>query len=123
MNVMLPPMVENSRVFLQRLGYNEHRYHGATDPNFTKRISGARFPRFHVYLDERPDGLLLKLHIDMQESTAFGSRHHGVENGEVVEKEITAIRAYANALLKEEHKPKETPAEKKGGFFSRLFGK
>lgn len=122
MNIKLPRLPDNSRVFLQRLGYNEHRYRGATDPNFTKRMGGERFPRFHVYIEERPDGLILKLHIDMQESTAFGSRHRGVEDGEAVMAEATAIRQYGDALLKQASAPREPERTKKGGFFSRLFG-
>ncbi|MEK7481324.1 MAG: hypothetical protein AAB633_01080 [Patescibacteria group bacterium] len=92
MTITLPSTNENIRVVMQRLGYNEHHDRNATEPSFAMRLSGARFPRFHGYIEERPDGWALKLHLDMQESKAYGSRHGGEYEGELVEREAARIQ-------------------------------
>lgn len=92
MTITLPNTNENIRVVMQRLGYNEHRDSHATEPSFAMRLSGARFPRFHAYVEERADGWALKLHLDMQESKAYGSRHGGEYDGELITKEAARIQ-------------------------------
>lgn len=92
MNIKLPPVAENIRVFMQRLGYNQHRDFHATEPSFTLRLTGARFPRFHGYVEEATDEWVLRLHLDMQESKAYGSRHGGEYEGELLEREAARIR-------------------------------
>ena len=109
---------------MQRLGYNEHRDRHATEPSFTMRLSGAWYPRFHGYIEERSDAWLLKLHLDMQESKAYGaSRHGGVYEGEIIAKEAARIQQMVSLLQKEDASRASTAQpEEKRGFFARLFG-
>lgn len=112
---------ENIRVVMQRMGYNEHRDRFATEPSFTLRLSGERYPRYHGYIEERPDGWLLKLHLDMQESKAYGSRHGGVYDGEIIAQEAARIQRMVSLLQKEDAARVGQPEEKRG-FWGRLFG-
>ena len=124
MVIKLPRVNENIRVIMQRMGYNEHRDRHATEPSFTMRLSGAWYPRFHGYIEERSDAWLLKLHLDMQESKAYGpSRHGGVYEGEIIEQEAARIQRMTSLLQKEDatRAAVVTPQEKRG-FFTRLFG-
>ena len=116
-------LTSNYRVFLQRLGYSEHRYAGQTEPNFTKRLSGNRFPRVHVYVQRSDAGLSLNMHLDMQESRTHGSRHGGVYEHELLDSEAERIKKMAD--LEQESasgEQEETPPEKKKSLFRKLFG-
>ncbi len=110
---------------MQRLGYNEHRYRGQTEPNFTRRLSAARFPRVHVYINDSDSGLTLNMHLDMKESQASGSRHGGVYNHELLDAEADRIRKMAD--LEQASVPQNaeiatsTPPKKKS-LFKKLFG-
>jgi hypothetical protein len=112
---------ENSRVLMQRLGYNEHRYRGQTEPNYTRRLSGARFPRLHAYVDDAGDKILIKLHLDMQESSASGSRHGGVYEHEFLDQEAARIKKYIE-LQRGQEKSMGQEKPKKRGLLGRIFG-
>lgn len=123
MIIKLPHVKENIRVTMQRLGYNEHRDRHAVEQNFVMRLSGERYPRFHGYVEEKPDGFLLKLHLDMQETKVYGSRHGGVYDGEIIENEAARIQRMVLLLQKEDaSRVAAQPLQEKRGFFSRLLG-
>lgn len=124
MKISIDGVSQNYRVFLQRLGYSEHRYRGQTEPNFTRRLGPQRFPRVHVYVRPLGERLQLNMHVDMQESTASGSRHGGIYDHELLAAEAERIKKVA-ALQKNETRDEERqPAgeEKKKSLFRKLFG-
>ncbi|OGL89325.1 hypothetical protein A3H75_02565 [Candidatus Uhrbacteria bacterium RIFCSPLOWO2_02_FULL_51_9] len=123
MVIKLPRVSENIRVIMQRLGYNEHHDRHAVEQNFVMRLSGERYPRFHGYVEEKPDGFLLKVHVDMQETKVYGPRHGGVYDGELLEQEAARILRMVSLLQKEDAARVVTvPLKEKRGFFTRLLG-
>ena len=88
---------DSPRNFVRHLGYAEHHDRHATAPSFTKRLSREFYPRYHLYYDERPDGLMLKLHLDQKRPSYEGSHaHSGEYDGAVVEREISRIKGLLN---------------------------
>lgn len=119
MIIKIPKIAENSRILMQKLGYNEHRHKETMEQNYTRRLSPERYPRLHAYLEEKPGGLLIKLHLDMQESKAFGRKHGGVYEHELLVQEGERIRKFVSLQAGQEKV--EDKGEKKG-FWGRLFG-
>ncbi len=96
MNLLIPKEKLNDTPlnFVRRLGYAEHRDAHATAPSFTRRAARDFFPRYHLYYDERPDGLMLKLHLDQKKPSYEGSSaHSGDYDGSAVEREIARIKS------------------------------
>lgn len=101
-------------------------YHERRDPytgkmSFAKRAGGeGHYPRFHVYLIDRPGEVAVDLHLDQKKPSYGGGTHAhaGEYEGRVVEEEGRRIQAIAATLLQEPVGVEET----KKGFFSKLFG-
>ena len=119
MIVKIPKTAENTRVLMQRLGYNEHKYKESIEPNYTRRLAASRYPRLHAYIEEKSDGILLKLHLDMQESKAYGRKHGGVYEHELLDREAGRIKKY---VLIQQAQEEIEYKQKKSGFWERLFG-
>lgn len=79
------------RVLMQRAGY-AHSVTRKGKESYVRRLRGAEFPRFHVYLDDTNNGFTVSIHLDQKgacyEST---SAHSGEYDGELVEKEAKRI--------------------------------
>ncbi len=84
----------NTLVAIQRCGYARFRDPRTGDESFTRRLGTGFYPRFHLYVEERGDQLLLKLHLDQkQPSYGVGHKHSGEYEGLTIETEARRISA------------------------------
>jgi len=62
--------------------------------NFMRRLSGYDYPRFHIYVHEETDALVINLHLD-QKKPSYGSAaaHSGEYEGETVAAEAQRIKS------------------------------
>ncbi|MBT4849842.1 hypothetical protein HON36_03245 [Candidatus Parcubacteria bacterium] len=78
---------------MRRLGYHPHR----NKDSYAKRLSNGEFPRFHVYLNQRDEGLQVSIHLD-QKAACYESHtaHSGDYDGELLEQEKQRIISLLN---------------------------
>ncbi len=84
----------SSENFLRSAGYFilSDRRSGKT--SFARRIYGDRYPRFHIYLNEKEDEIFFNLHLDQKEVSYRGqSSHSGEYDGRVVEEEASRLKS------------------------------
>ena len=80
--------------FLQKAGYAYVQDYNATQQSFSRRLSGGRYPRFHIYINEIDNQQEIDLHLDQKApSYAGSSAHSGEYDGPAVESEIERIKA------------------------------
>ncbi len=74
---------------MRRAGYHFDRQDSSTgDDSYIARLSGAFYPRFHVYVRSDDKGVVLRLHLDQKRPSYPGSHAHNAEyDGDVVERE------------------------------------
>jgi len=79
---------------MRRAGYHFDRQDSSTgDDSYISRISGASYPRFHVYVRSDKKGVVLRLHLDQKRPSYSGSHAHNAEyDGEVVERECARLK-------------------------------
>ena len=120
MKTIITNLKDSPRNLIRRAGYAEHYDARSRETSYYRRLDRNIFPKFHVYLNERPDGVEVSLHIDQkQPSYGVGSMHSGDYEGPRVEAELERIReSFENAAPPE----REAEEPKKRGFFSKLFG-
>ncbi|MDP2683428.1 MAG: hypothetical protein Q8P20_00060 [bacterium] len=58
-----------------------------------RRLSGANYPRFHLYIKERDNGLEFNLHLDEKQPSYQGhTAHSGQYDSELVQQEMERIK-------------------------------
>lgn len=115
------PLSDNARNFMRRLGYGEHIGHGQ-QISFSRRLSGADFPRHHAYVEDRLGGIQINLHLDQKPANlGSGAMHGGEYEGPLVEKEMERIKSMINSWKPSVAAASTEPEEKKG-FWNNLFG-
>lgn len=88
--------IGNSAVFIRRCGYGEYYDKRLKKVSYMKRVRMSdMFPRYHVYIEEEADTVVLDLHLDQKRPSYEGSAMHAGEyEGTVVEKEAERIRGF-----------------------------
>lgn len=122
MQTFIPgPLSDHARNLMRRLGYGElGKSSGQT--SFAKRISGADFPRFHAYVENKDGGIEINLHLDQKGASHEGSHaHSGEYAGPLVEQEMKII-VYNIDLIKNDQfgntpKPSPSSSDKKSKFW------
>jgi hypothetical protein len=115
------PLPDNPRNLMRRANYGEHTGHEG-QVSYVRRLSGADYPRFHVYLEESARGLSINIHVDQKRPSYQGSHaHSGEYDGPMVEQELDRIVSTFGAAPSAPPAPSEAPEEKKG-FWGTLFG-
>ncbi len=105
--------------FLRRAGYGELQGRHATERSWFKRFGSEFYPRYHAYVGQKPDGFVVKLHLDQKRPSYEGtSMHAGEYDGPAVEREAQRLRDVAEKLT---NAPQE-PEERSKGFFAKLLG-
>jgi hypothetical protein len=129
MKIIISGPKDNPRTLIRRAGYGEHYDNRSGQISYVRRLDRNIFPKFHVYLDERQDGVEISLHIDQkQPSYGAGHMHSGDYEGPRVEQELERIKqVFENASANTSPQPSPNIGEgdnqpKKRGFFSKLFG-
>ncbi len=86
------PRPSNSPVAIRRCGYAQFRDPRSGDFSYTRRLGTGFYPRFHLYVEERDDVIMLNLHLDQkQPSYGAGHMHSGEYDGPAVENEAARI--------------------------------
>ena len=68
--------------------------------NLVRKLLGANYPRFHVYLKQQGDRYNFSLHLDQKQPSYSGSHaHSGEYDGPLVEGEADRIRQQLNVIL------------------------
>jgi hypothetical protein len=119
MKIILKNLKDNPKTLIRRAGYGEHYDPRSGETSYSRRLDRTIFPKFHVYLNEVPNGVEISLHLDQkQPSYGVGHMHSGDYDGPAVERELERIRQAFESI-----EPPVSPEEpKKKGFLGRLFG-
>jgi hypothetical protein len=111
------PLPDRPETLIRRAGYAEHRDRHNPEMSYTHRLGSEFYPRFHVYIHHRNDGVVFNLHLDQKKSSyGTGAAHGGEYDGPTVEREGQRIQQF---ITNYQPLAKEEP---KRGFFGRMFG-
>lgn len=119
MKIFIPhPLPDHSTTLIKRAGYAEHHDRQSGETSYTHRLGPEFYPRFHVYIEERPDGASFNLHLDQKRPSYGGGTHAhaGEYDGPTVESEAARLRDF---VANYQSSPQE---EQRKGFWSRLLG-
>lgn len=120
MELFIPnPLLDRPENLIRRAGYAEHRDRHSPEVSYTHRAGPDFYPRFHVYIKTRNDGIVFSLHLDQKRPSYGGGTHAhaGEYEGSTVEREAERIR---QSIVS--HQSGAAPESSKPGFFGRLFG-
>jgi len=85
---------QNLKVLITRLGYHQQIERRSGEISYIKRLSGSGYPRFHLYINEREDGLEFSLHLDEKKPSYQGqTAHSGQYEGDLVMNEVARIKS------------------------------
>lgn len=74
-------------------GYQQLPKHNGED-NFARVLQTGGYPRFHVYLEETNEAVILNLHVDQKRpSYAGSSAHNGEYDSPLVVQEIARLKS------------------------------
>jgi len=91
MRFTLPgPIKDNIHGLMRKIGYH---YQGQSQQEYSFVRPPRGYPRFHVYLKEDDEDLILNLHLDQKRPSYQGATaHSGEYEGKIVEDEIERIK-------------------------------
>ena len=70
-------------------------YYPKNGLSFVREIGGLRYPRFHIYLDQDKDNIVINLHLDQKKPRYKGAKAHNAEyDGKVVEDEAERLKQF-----------------------------
>ena len=79
---------------MRAIGYQPAYFQKAGEFSVIRKMGGAEYPRFHLYIKESSDGFSFNLHLDQKKPSYEGSTgHSGEYDGSVVENEATRIKS------------------------------
>jgi len=81
---------------MRRAGYSFHPSEPRSEKqSFVRRLSGDDYPRFHAYVKQEKNNLIINLHLDQKRSSYEGSVAHSGEykDSDVLQKEIERIKS------------------------------
>ena len=122
MDLFLPnPQAGHPRTLIRRAGYAEFIDPRTGEASFVRRLRGGTFyPRFHVYVQERANGVHVRLHLDQKKPSYEGSHaHSGEYDGPAVAREMERIRV---SFTQAQGGSAGEQQEEQAGFLRRLFG-
>jgi len=92
--IIKAPHPGNVTVAIQRCGYARFIDRRGDRPSYTRRLGTGFYPRFHLYVEEKGEMIILKLHLDQKQPTYIrGHAHSGEYEGETVEREAARLQA------------------------------
>lgn len=87
--------VNNPFRALRSAGYNHFTDPVTQKESFVLRTSADYYPRFHVYVKEEADKVIVDLHLDQKKAQYKGAHAHNAEyDGPTVEKEMRRIAGW-----------------------------
>lgn len=85
----------NPEQLLHRAGYVYIRDRRTGQESLVHRLGKGFYPRFHLYLEDRGEQIILNLHLDQKQPIYEGMTAHNAEyDGEVVEGEAKRIKSF-----------------------------
>ena len=84
---------ESLRNVLRRCGYAEinDRHSGKT--SYVRRLGAYFYPRFHLYIDQTEDKIIMNLHLDQKKASYKGqTAHSGEYDEDLVQEEAGRIK-------------------------------
>ena len=96
MKIIIDRPADTPRNLIRRCGYAEFTDPRTRETSYVRRLEAGNFyPRFHVYVEEAAEQMIINLHLDQKKPSYEGfSAHSGEYDGEVVEREGERIREY-----------------------------
>lgn len=95
MKIPLNNFSGNTYNLLREAGYHPNKDQRSNEASFSKSLSGEKYPRFHIYHNEKTN--TLNLHLDQKAPRYKFSSDHGAEyKGDLVEKEAKRINSLLN---------------------------
>ena len=82
-------------LFLRTAGYTyiESRHTG--QGSFVRKLGKNFYPRFHIYVEEFDNTIVINLHLDQKQASYEGtSAHSGEYDGDLVEQEIKRLKTF-----------------------------
>ncbi|TSC56230.1 MAG: Uncharacterized protein G01um101418_126 [Parcubacteria group bacterium Gr01-1014_18] len=116
-------LTQNPANILRKCGYFANFDPVTGHNSFIRRLSGGRYPRFHIYILKEGVGFLqLNLHLDMKkESYGDQTAHSGEYDTEVVDTEATRIgKMFTSHYVRHSDSAVQIPQKK--SFWRRIFG-
>ena len=93
MIIKIPKTGENLIQLIRRVGYSPDRNGRPAEPSFSRPLTNQTYPRYHIYVEEKIDEWLFKLHLDQKKPSYEGTAaHSGEYDGPAVEAEAERIR-------------------------------
>lgn len=84
--------ITDSERFIRRCGYGKHRARNG-EVSYTRHLDKDMYPRFHVYIKEKPGEIIFNLHLDQRAPVCKGvTAHAGEYDGAVLQKEADRIK-------------------------------
>ncbi len=90
----------NPEYILRKCGYGKIVSKKDGQVSFARRLSPNLYPRFHAYVQESEQGIVVNLHLD-QKQPSYGEHtaHSGEYDGEVVEEEGGRIERWFKSMI------------------------
>lgn len=86
-------LIMNSERLLRHAGYAYIRDRRTGQESMVRRLGGDFYPRFHLYIENRGEQVILNLHLDQKQPRYEGATAHNADyDGDVVEREIERIK-------------------------------
>jgi hypothetical protein len=91
--------LSNPTNILRRAGYSFFRDPRTGKESYVLRLQSGYYPRFHLYLKDDNDHIILDLHLDQKKPSYKGTAmHSGEYDGPVVAEELARIDRWAQHL-------------------------
>ncbi|MEK7203420.1 MAG: hypothetical protein AAB653_03825 [Patescibacteria group bacterium] len=89
-------LILNPEQLLRRVGYVYIRDRRTGKESFARCLGRGFYPRFHLYLEDQGEQIILNLHLDQKRPIYNGVAAHNAEyDGEAVEMEAERIKNFA----------------------------
>lgn len=86
---------QTSEMFLRQVGYIYLEDRKTGNESFVRPLNRGYYPRFHLYLEQLSDRVILNLHLDQKQASYAGAHAHNAEyDGEMVEAEMARIKNF-----------------------------
>jgi hypothetical protein len=99
-------------LFLRTAGYTYIESYHTGKGSFARPLGGGHYPRFHVYVEEEDEKIVINLHLDQKQASYEGtSAHSGEYDGELVDQEIRRLKTFIrpSGLSKKKSSPNNAP--------------
>lgn len=83
----------NLRNLLRRCNYVEILDRQSGKTSYVRRLGAYFYPRFHLYVEETENGLVMNLHLDQKKASYNGQiAHSGEYDDDIVKQEANRIK-------------------------------